>query len=90
MKYISYMPQIILNKKTEKIKGNPLTAFEKLGIQFSCHTGICGTCKIRIKKGIENINIKSESEEYFPLDQNERLACQCKKIKGDIEIENAI
>lgn len=83
------MPKIILDKKTEEFKGNPLTAFEKLGIQFSCHTGICGICKIKVKKGMENINKKSESEEDFPLDDNERLACQCNKIKGDIEIKNA-
>ncbi|PIO01426.1 ferredoxin, partial [Candidatus Pacearchaeota archaeon CG09_land_8_20_14_0_10_30_9] len=52
-----------------------------------CCGGICGTCKIKVLKGIENINPKTEEEMEFQLEKNERLACQCHKIKGDIEID---
>ena len=26
-------------------------------------------------------------EEEFPLNENERLGCQCHRLKGDIEVE---
>ena len=83
------MVKIILGKKFEEIKGNPMDAFEKVGVNFDCHTGICGVCKIKVKSGMKNINPKTDSEMDFPLDSDERLACQCQKIKGDITIENA-
>jgi ferredoxin len=90
MKFISYMVLIKLGKNKIEIKGNSNieSAFEQLDIPFSCHTGICGICKIKIKKGEKNINPKTDSELDYPLEENERLACQCNKIKGDIEIEN--
>ena len=67
---------------------NPRRAFENLGVAFSCSNGVCGTCKIKLKKGMENINEKTEEEYDYPLDENERLACQCDRISGDIEFEN--
>ena len=67
---------------------NPRTSFENLGIAFSCSSGVCGTCKIKINEGNENINEKTEEEEDYPLREDERLACQCEKISGDIEFEN--
>lgn len=67
---------------------NPKTTFENLGVSFSCSNGVCGTCKIKITKGMENINEKTEEEEDYPLQESERLACQCQKLTGDIEFEN--
>jgi len=84
------MPKIKLNKKSVDLTlgENPIEKFEELGVNFSCSSGICGICKIKIKKGMKNINKKTEAEEVFPLEENERLACQCQNIKGDIEIDN--
>ncbi|PJE81891.1 ferredoxin [Candidatus Pacearchaeota archaeon CG10_big_fil_rev_8_21_14_0_10_32_42] len=83
------MPKIKFNDKEAEVPedANPYETFEKLGIDFSCHNGICGTCKMKVKEGMENINSKTEMEEEFPLSENERLACQCHKLKGDIKIE---
>ena len=67
---------------------NPRTAFENLGVAFSCSSGVCGTCKIKVNEGLENINEKTEEEEDYPLRESERLACQCDRISGDIEFEN--
>ena len=83
------MPKITLNgKEIEVPKGeNPYSKFEELGVDFSCFNGICGTCKMKVLKGMENINSKTEMEEEFPLDDDERLACQCHELKGDVEAE---
>jgi len=59
---------------------------EILPIVFGCRIGQCGICKIKILKGLENINKKTKAEKSFTDESNERLACQC-LIKGDIEIE---
>jgi len=89
MKYTSYMAEIIFEGKTIEVGKNPIESFEKLGINFDCQGGTCGICKIKVLRGMENINPKTESEENFPLEDNERLSCQCNKITGDIEIKNA-
>ena len=83
------MPKITVNGKTAEIAEgeNPSDTFEKLGMDFSCYNGICGTCKMKVKSGMENINEKTEEEEEFPLEEGERLGCQCHKLTGDIEVE---
>lgn len=53
---------------------------------FSCRIGMCGTCRITILQGIENVSSKNEEEELLTRAPNERLGCQC-SIKGDILIE---
>lgn len=63
---------------------------QDLGIPFGCENGICSTCLIQINKGMENLNERTEQEE-FTLDarganDDMRLACQC-KINGDVEFE---
>ena len=83
------MSKIKLNGKETEIfeNENPYSKFEELGVNFSCFNGICGTCKMKVKKGMENINPKTEEEGEFPLAEDERLACQCHKLKGDIGVE---
>lgn len=84
-----FMPKITLNnKKIEFQKGeNPYETFEKLGMNFSCFNGICGTCKMRVVNGMENLNPKTEEENDFPLEDDERLGCQCFKLNGDVKVE---
>lgn len=63
-----------------------------LGIAFGCENGVCSTCLIQIKSGMENLTGKTDQEE-FTLDargaaDDERLACQCMlKQDGDVEFE---
>ncbi len=61
-------------------------------IAFSCKAGVCVSCLSNINKGIENLNEKTENEkatlEGFGAKPNQRLACQCKIMKGEVEIEN--
>lgn len=63
-----------------------------LGIPFGCESGICCTCLIQIKSGMENLGPKNEQEE-FTLEARgslpeERLACQC-MVQGDVTFEQS-
>ena len=66
---------------------------------LNCHGfGMCGTCKVLVKKGMENLSPKSTVEKInmsmHPLtmlamighEDEMRLACQC-KVNGDCTIE---
>ena len=63
---------------------------------FNCHGfGLCGTCRVRVVKGEENLP-KMGLQEKLALtfnppfeiseDSDIRLACRC-KVQGDVEIE---
>lgn len=55
---------------------------EEAGVPFACTEGVCGTCVIEVKEGMENLSeFTQEEEDFLGEMENERLACQC-KIKG--------
>jgi ferredoxin len=62
---------------------------EQGGIPFKCGGGICGTCKCKIEKGLENTDAikpkerKHLTEEQFK--QGYRMACQT-FLNGDITV----
>lgn len=61
---------------------------EGLGIPFGCRSGVCGTCKIEVVEGSENLNeLTSYEEEMGDRDKTHRLACQCVIKKGEITIK---
>lgn len=65
----------------------PIDAGEQLGVEFSCKQGVCGTCKVQILEGAENLEPKTEEEEAMGCADNERLLCQAKVKSGNVKIK---
>ncbi len=50
---------------------------EELGVPFGCRSGFCGTCKIEIILGEQNLNeLNREELDMGNRDTKHRLACQ--------------
>ncbi len=61
---------------------------EKAGVPFACTEGVCGTCVIEVKEGMENLSEFNQAEADFLGDlATERLACQCTIRKGSVTIK---
>ena len=76
------------NKEVETRDGGSIvSACEELGVAFGCRSGVCGICIIDLIKGMENLNQKTLKVEELELDENCRLACQCKIKKGTVIIK---
>ena len=60
---------------------------KSFGVDFGCNSGSCGTCMIKVIKGQKNFSELTEMEKRFGLDENNRLACQCRIKKGIVEID---
>ncbi|GAB7386373.1 2Fe-2S iron-sulfur cluster-binding protein [Bacillaceae bacterium] len=59
------------------------------GIPFKCGGGLCGTCKVKIEEGLENVDkIKKHEQKHLSeekLNEGYRLACQT-FITGDVKV----
>lgn len=59
-------------------------------ITFGCRNGSCGTCRVRITKGLERCSDMGPEERDFLqglcVSEDERLACQV-SVLGDIEVD---
>ena len=62
---------------------------EELGIIFGCKDGLCGTCKVKVIEGMENLSEKNEKEVDFGLEDNERLMCQAKIKHGTVKVDQS-
>ncbi len=62
-------------------------------IPFGCRQGNCATCMIEVIEGAENLNPPNDKEQVTllpeELEDNIRLACQCRIMKGEISIKQA-
>ncbi len=59
---------------------------EEAGIPFSCNSGVCGSCEIKILEGAENLNDLDEEEQDLGLDRNNRLSCRCIINSGTVKV----
>ena len=65
-----------------------IDACEQMGVPFACKDGVCGTCRIDILSGAENLTDLTEQEKAMGgCDRDHRLACQCRIKKGEIKIQ---
>jgi ferredoxin len=64
-----------------------IEACEEQGVPFACTEGVCGTCVIEVKEGMENISPFTQEEKDFLGEQDqERLACQCRVLGGRVKV----
>jgi ferredoxin len=69
--------------------GSPIQEVcEEAGVPFACTEGVCGTCVIEVSNGNENLSGQTQEEEDFLGEgcTDERLACQCKILGGEVTI----
>lgn len=77
------------NEEVELPDNESITSVcEEAGVPFACTEGICGTCTIEVKEGMENLSDFTQEEKDFLGDMGcERLACQCKIKQGTVKIK---
>lgn len=77
------------NEEADLPDGAPIAeSCEQAGVPFACTEGVCGTCVIEVKEGMENLSDFNQAEADFLGDlDKERLACQCKIKSGLVKIK---
>ena len=60
---------------------------KELGVPFGCESGLCATCEVEVLEGYENLEPVNEAEELMGVEDNYRLACQCKIKSGEVKIK---
>ena len=74
----------------EVAAGSPLLeAAEELDIPFGCYAGSCGTCKVEVLAGAENLGPLTDEEQDMDLEEDQRLMCQASITGGVVEVEPA-
>ena len=64
------------------------SACEEAGVPFACTEGVCGTCVIEVVEGMNNLSpINQEEKDFLGEQDKERLACQCKLLRGIVKIK---
>jgi len=62
---------------------------EEAGIPFACAEGVCGACLIEVREGHENLSAMTQEElDFLGETAGERLACQCKILRGDVKVSH--
>ena len=61
---------------------------EELGVAFGCQDGRCGSCRVEIVEGMDNLSERTQNEFDAGLNEDEpfRLMCQCKIKSGIVKI----
>lgn len=78
---------IIDNEEHDLPDGSPIdTVCENAGIPFCCNSGVCGTCKVEVLEGAENLDELTEEELELGFNRNTRLSCKCKIKSGTVKI----
>ncbi|MEK6981288.1 MAG: 2Fe-2S iron-sulfur cluster-binding protein [Candidatus Micrarchaeota archaeon] len=89
------MAKVVVKTSSEEVEvadGTILAELDgKCSVLYGCKSGTCGSCMVKVTKGMENLEAPNEIEksglEVFANSPNQRLMCQCKIKKGEIEIE---
>jgi ferredoxin len=90
------MPKVtfVTDKRTIEIpSGSKITDVvdeHQATLPFGCRLGSCGTCRVIIEAGMENLNPRNQTEEelfenFTSVRDDERLGCQL-IVYGDVRI----
>jgi ferredoxin len=65
-----------------------IDAAEELGVAFGCQDGRCGSCRVEIVNGMENLTelTQNEIDAGLTKDEQYRFMCQCKIKSGLVHI----
>ncbi len=85
------MPKLIFEDTVQEFELSEndqiAAACEEAGVPFACTEGICGTCVIEVREGIENLSeFTQEEEDFLGEMEMERLACQCRIKQGTVKV----
>ena len=67
----------------EAFRGSILEHARKLGVEIASECGglgTCGRCVVRIEKGAQGLNERTDAERTRKLEPDERLACQARIV----------
>ena len=61
---------------------------EELGVAFGCTDGRCGSCRVEVVSGMDNLSERTQNEMDMGLSSDEphRLVCQCKISSGVVKV----
>ncbi|MEM3074634.1 MAG: 2Fe-2S iron-sulfur cluster-binding protein [Candidatus Pacearchaeota archaeon] len=82
-----------INEKEVKENNNQdlIDKAEELGVPFGCTDGRCGSCRVEIIEGMENLSERTKNEIDMGFDESDnfRLICQCtiKNKNGIVKIK---
>ena len=77
----------------EAFQGSILEHARKLGVEIASECGglgTCGRCVVRIEKGAESLNERTDLERKHNLEPDERLACQARIVNPDVDVTAVI
>jgi ferredoxin len=78
---------IIDNDAYDVPDGSPIDGIcENAGIPFSCNSGVCGTCQVKVVEGAGNLSDLTDEERDLGMDAQTRLSCQCRITHGTVKI----
>ena len=89
------MAKVIVKNTGEEVEvpdGSTLDVLDgQSTVLFACKSATCGSCMCKVNKGMENLEAPNEAEktglQAFANSPNQRLMCQSKIKKGEIEVE---
>ena len=85
-----FFPQYRKGRKgIEAFRGSILDHARKLGVEIASECGglgTCGRCVVRVEKGAEALNEKTNPERDQELGPDERLACQARILNPDVDV----
>ncbi len=81
------MAKIVIDGQEAEIPDNEYfnDIAEGMGVPFGCTEGICGSCRVEVQEGSENLTPLTQEEQDMGMTDSERLLCQCKVKQGIVK-----